>query len=144
MEQGKEEAALLSSQFFLCFSLSLQAVSPSLKSRKRMFDKLPPPSTPKRKKKHVLNSCCILASCNFIYICIIYVLCRQSKLENLRPTPPHTFKKKKQKQKLDLTTTHPLSRLIPCEMPRSNKRQPRRRRRRQKQLCHQKKEEPPH
>jgi len=100
MEQGKEEAALLSSQFFLCFSLSTSSVTEFKESKKN--DRQAPPSLPQRgKKKHVLNSCCILAPCNFIYICIIYVLCRQLKLQNLRPhpPPPHPPLKKIQKKK---------------------------------------------
>jgi hypothetical protein len=74
-----------------------------------------------------------------LYISVYYI-CPLPPVEawKLAPHTPLTFRKKgKKKKKLDLTTTHPLSRLIPCEMPRSYKRQPRRRRR-QKQLCHQK------
>ncbi len=113
MEQGKEEAALLSSQFFLCFSLSLQVVSPSLKSRKRMFGKPPPPSPPKRKKKHVLNSCCILAPCNYIYIYVLYMSFAASRsLKTCAPHRPPPLKKQNKKKKAWLNhhpPTHSLS-----------------------------------
>jgi hypothetical protein len=138
MEQGKEEAAFLSSQFFLCFSFNTSSVT-EFKGSKKNVRQAPTPLSPKEEKTNMFSTHVVfLLLVIFLYICIIYVLCRQSKLENLRPTPPTFFFFLK--KKLDLTTTHPLSRLIPCYMPRSYKRQPRRRRRRQKQLCHQKEE----
>jgi hypothetical protein len=62
MEQGKEEAASLSSQFFLCFSLSTSSVT-EFKESKKNVRQAPSPLSPKEEKKTC--SQLVLYSCSF-------------------------------------------------------------------------------